>query len=84
MPDYPYRSKTRHSCVRPGRWLQLNFKFGVLNKIKKNDILQLGPVAVRRKERLEQALALLQVQGRIVVSQECGTMFVFKFQRYGI
>ena len=18
MPDYPYRSKTRHSCVRPG------------------------------------------------------------------
>ncbi len=66
------------------RFKQLKYKFWILNKIKKNDILQLGPVAVRRKERLEQALALLQVQGKIVVAKEDGTMFVFKCQGYEI
>lgn len=66
------------------RWLQSNFNFWMLNKIKKNDILQLGPMAVRKKERLEQALALLQVQGKLVVIKEYGTMFVCKCKGYEI
>ncbi|AXV35149.1 hypothetical protein BFW41_14885 [Aeromonas hydrophila] len=66
------------------RWLHLNHKFWILNKIKKNDILQLGPMAVRKKERLEQALALLQVQGKLVVTKEYGTMFVCKCKGYEI